>query len=158
MTTKLETLIAELSNAAFRYGSSCTNPARMAADEFALDVAKQNLRDALRQQADQQAQPVAWLKEWADVSYPDDYDHRRVDLTPDCEAWLQAKNPKITPLFTSPPAQPQAEGMALVPVRLLRYLVDAVMGRIMLDVIERDAKLKELGKLIAASQKENNYG
>jgi hypothetical protein len=58
-------------------------------------------------------EPVAWLKEWDSVGGART-GLRRVDLTPDCEAWLENMCPKITQLYTAPQAPKlEAEPVAI---------------------------------------------
>jgi hypothetical protein len=56
------------------------------------------------------AAPVAWLKEWDSVGHTRT-GLRRVDLTPECEPWLQNMCPTITPLYAkpTPPAEVERE-------------------------------------------------
>ena len=49
-------------------------------------------------------EPVAWLKEW--TGDPSGQPRRRVDLTRHNEDWLEYLKPKVTPLYTHPPAAP----------------------------------------------------
>lgn len=46
-----------------------------------------------------EVEPVAWLKTWKDG----DLNCKRVDQHEDCQVWLQAFNPTVTPLFAHPP-------------------------------------------------------
>ncbi len=57
-------------------------------------------------------EPVAWLKEWDSVGHAMK-GLRRVDLTPECEPWLAAMCPTITPLYTHPQPQAVAQGWKL---------------------------------------------
>lgn len=70
-------------------------------------AAWETIRNTLNTRAVEDAEAVAFLKRWKD---PDSGEGRiRVDLRIDCEPWLTAARPTITPLYTHPPRATSAE-------------------------------------------------
>ncbi len=76
-----------------------------------IDAKLRALNVARLEMAQQQGEPVAYLKQFGAGG-------RRVDLHPECEPWLAVMEPTITPLYTAPPAPAAAPAWVWNPASL----------------------------------------
>lgn len=85
-----------------------------------------------------EVEPVAYLKTWSSVGNAV-IDRCRVDLTPDCEPWLENMFPKVAPLY---PSTPDTEALRQRIAELLRMLTeqDYEYNRNTNDLIKRHTK------------------
>lgn len=130
--------------------------------------------EIIKQAKAEQAEPVAWLKEW---QY-DMQDMKRIDFHETCEAWLNALNVKVTPLYTAPQPTPQSEPVELKKLaqdfwdaadclrtrrtnkaladRFVGYYCDVVHKRIAPQPTPQDVIDAELGKLVRQKMQSGN--
>lgn len=74
--------------------------------EATVEVDRRRAARAFLSRETASGEPVAYLKTWVEDGDP----HRRVDLNPKCEPWLERREPRIQPLYLAASPAPDPVG------------------------------------------------